>query len=83
MTVKNTQMTVAPEWVHPCFIFGAGTAIIGGTGEHAPQHCGWGDAKVNVPPLIAHLVKFLGHIFHLDKLDYCISGVSVHCFPNI
>jgi len=45
-----------------------------------------GDAKVNVPPLIAHLVKFLGHIYHLDKLDYCISGVtgvSMHCFPHI
>jgi len=25
--------------------------------------------------MIAHLVKFLGHIFHLDKLDYCISGL--------
>jgi len=23
-----------------------------------------------ISPLIAHLVKFLGHIFHLDKLDY-------------
>jgi len=45
-----------------------------------------GDAKVNVPPLIAHLVNFLGHIFHLDKLDYCISGVTgvyMHCFPHI
>jgi len=29
------------------------------------------------PLLIAHLVKFLGHIFHLDKLD-CISRVSMH-----
>jgi len=32
-----------------------------GTGGHVPQHFGWGerrDAKVNVPPLIAHLVKF-------------------------
>ena len=53
--------------------------------DTSPQHFGWGDAKVNVPPLIAHLVKFLGHIFHLDKLDYCISGVtgvSMHCFPQ-
>ena len=45
-------------------------------GGHVPQHFGWGDAKVKSPPLIAHLVKFLGHIFHLDKLDYCISGVT-------
>jgi len=61
----------------------AGAAIIGGTGDTSPQHFGWGDAKVNVPPLIAHLVKFLGHIFHSDKLDYCIcgvTGVSMHCF---
>jgi len=44
-----------------------GAAIIGGTGGHVPpQHFGWGDAKVYVSPLIAHLVKFLGHIFHLD-----------------
>ena len=42
-----------------------------------------GDTKVNVSPLIAHLVKLLGHIFHLDKLDYCISGVSMHCFPHM
>ena len=67
--------------------YATGAAIIGGTGGHVPQHFGWGDAKVNVPPpLIAHLVKFLGHIFHLDKLDYCISGVtgvSMHCFPHI
>ena len=35
------------------------------------------------PPLIAYLVKFSGHIFYLDKLDYCISGVSMHCFPHI
>ena len=28
--------------------------------RHVPQHFGWGDAKVNVCPLIAHLVKFLG-----------------------
>ena len=34
-------------------------------------------------PLIAYLVKFLGHIFYLDKLDYCISGVSMHCFPQV
>ena len=27
------------------------------------------------PPLIAHLVKFLGHIFHLDKLDYCFMPI--------
>jgi len=39
-----------------------GAAIIGGTGGLVPQHFGRGDAKVNVPPLIAHLVKFLGHI---------------------
>jgi len=51
-----------------------GAAITGGT--RPPQHFGWGDAKVNVPPLIAHLVKFLGHIFHFDKLDYCISVVT-------
>ena len=66
-----------------------GAAIIGGRGDTSPP-TSWlgGDAKVNVPPLIAHLVKFLGHrpIFHLDKLDYCISGVngvSMHCFPHI
>jgi len=35
------------------------------------------------PPLIAYLVKFLEHIFYFDKLDYCISGVSMHCFPHI
>ena len=55
-------------------------------GDTSPQHFGWGDAKVNVPPpLIAHFVKFLGHIFHLDKLDYCISGVtgvSMQLFPT-
>ena len=39
--------------------------------------------KSKCPPLIAYLVKFLGHIFYLDKLDYCISGVSMHCFPHI
>jgi len=33
-----------------------GTAIMGGRGDTSPQHFGWGDAKVNVPPLIAHLV---------------------------
>jgi len=60
-------------------IWGSGAAIIGGTGGHVPQHFGWGDAKVSVPPLIAHLVTFLGHIFHLDKLHYCISGVPMHC----
>jgi len=39
-----------------------GAAIIGGRGDTSPQHFGWGDAKVNVPPLIAHLVKFFsGH----------------------
>jgi len=42
-----------------------------------------GGRKGKCPPLIALLVKFLGHIFHLDKLDYCISGVSMHCFPHI
>jgi len=34
-------------------------------------------------PLVAHLKICLGHIFHLDKLDYCISGVtgvSMYCF---
>jgi len=67
----------------PMFHFWCRGGDYRGTGGHAPQHCGWGDAKVNVPLLIAHLVKFLGHIFHLDKLDYCISGVLVHCFPNI
>ena len=52
-------------------------AIIEWTGgDTSPSILVWGDAKVNVPPLIAHLVKFLGHIFHLDKLDYCISGVT-------
>jgi len=38
----------------------SGAVIIRGTGGHVPQHFGWVDAKVNVPPLIAHLVKFLG-----------------------
>ena len=56
-------------------------------GDTSPQHFGWeGGRKGKCPPLIAHLVKFLGHIFHLDKLDYCISGdtgVSIHCFPHI
>jgi len=57
-----------------------------GGGHVPPNILVGGDAKVNVPPLIAHLVKFLGHIFHLDKLDYCIigvTGVSMHCFPHI
>jgi len=49
-----------------------------GTGGHVPQHFGWGDAKVNVPPsLIAHLVKFLGHIFHLDKISFQHHGSYV------
>jgi len=29
----------------------------GDGGTRPPQHFGWGDAKVNVPPLIANLVK--------------------------
>jgi len=33
----------------------------GGTGGHVPPTFWLGDAKVNVPPLIAHLVKVLGH----------------------
>jgi len=41
-------------------LYAAGAAIIGETGGHVRQHFGWGDAKENVPPLIAHLVKFLG-----------------------
>jgi len=72
--------------MHRAVKISAGAAIIGERGDTSPQHFGWGDAKVNVPPLIAHLVKLLGHIFHLDKLDYCISGVtgvSMHCFPHI
>jgi len=60
----------------------SGAAIIGETGGHVPQHFGWG-RKGKCPPLIAYLVKFLGHIFHLDKLDYCISRVSMHCFPHV
>ena len=36
-----------------------------GDGGTRPLTFWLGDAKVNVPPrLIAHLVKFLGHIFH-------------------
>ena len=31
---------------------------------------GFNNLRPMIPPLIAHLVKFLGHIFHLDKLDY-------------
>ena len=38
-----------------------------GDGGTRPPKFWLGDAKVNVPPLIAHLVKFLGHIFHLDN----------------
>ena len=30
--------------------YASGAAIIGGTGRHVPQHFGWGDANVNVPP---------------------------------
>ena len=62
----------------------AGAVIIGGTEGTRPPTFWLGDAKVNALPLIAHLVEFLGHIFHLDKLDYCISGVTgvlMHCFP--
>ena len=58
---------------------------MGGRRDTSPPTFWLGDAKVNVPPLIAHLVKFLGHIFHLDKLDYCISGVtgvSMHCIVS-
>ena len=32
-----------------------------GTGGHVHPTFWLGDAKVNVPPLIAHLVNFLGH----------------------
>ena len=63
----------------------AGAAIIGETGDTSPNILVEG-RKGKCPPLIAHLVKFLGHIFHLDKLDYCIggvNGVSMHCFPHI
>ena len=42
-----------------------GAAIIGGTGGHVPQHFGWGGRKGKCPPLIAHLVKFLGHIISI------------------
>jgi len=63
-----------------------GAAIIAGTGGTRPPTFWLGGRKGKCPPLIAHLVKFLGHFFHLDKLDYCISGVtgvSMHCFPHI
>ena len=63
-----------------------GAAIIGGRGDTSPQHFDLGDAKVNVPPTDCPFRKILGHIFHLDTLDYCISGVtgvSMHCFPHI
>ena len=47
-----------------------------GDGRTRPPNILVGGRKGKCPPLIAHLVKFLGHIFHLDKLDYCISGVT-------
>ena len=81
LMMMSCIIIIVYEWLP---LIHTGAAIIGGTEGTSPQHFGWGDAKVNVlPPLIAHLVKFLGHIFHSDILDYCISGVSMHCFPHI
>jgi len=62
---KGLLLPIYAKYTPPC----SGAAIIGGTGGRVLPTFWLGDAKVNVPPLIAHLVKFLGHIFHLDKLD--------------
>ena len=62
-----------------------GQRLQGDGGTRPPQHFGWGDAKVNVPPTDCPFSKIF-RTFHLDKLDYCISGVtgvSMHCFPHI
>jgi len=56
------SVMLATAIVYPrCFAVLPGVAIIGGTGgTRPPQHFGWGDANVNVPPpLIAHLVILL------------------------
>jgi len=41
--------------------------IIEGTGGHVPRTFWLGDAKVNVPPLIANLAKFLGQNAYLRE----------------
>ena len=50
--------------------------IIGKRGRHVPQHFRWGDAKVNVPTPIAHLVKFLGHILFIKGVLYYQNSIS-------
>jgi len=43
-----------------------GSDYRGDGGTRPPQHFGWGDANVNVPPLIAHLVILLTFVWCLQ-----------------
>jgi len=54
-----------------------------GTGGHVPPTFWLGGRKGKCPLTDCPFSKILGHIFHSDKLDYCFSGVSMHCFPHI
>ena len=54
LMMMSCIIIIVYEWLP---LIHTGAAIIGGTLGTSPQHFGWGDAKVNVPPLIAHLVK--------------------------
>jgi len=50
-----------------------GAAIIGGRGTR-PQHFGWGDANVNVPPTDCPFSKIFRTYFRLDKISFQLQG---------
>jgi len=72
-TVQTCRKFLAPVALGLC---APGAAIIGGrAGRHVPPNILVGDAKVNVPPLIAHLVKFLGLRWRIKGVLYYQNSI--------